>query len=157
MQLSAKLSEKTLRGLSLCPCPRTSQAHYLRGHSASLHHIGIRGPTVSCGPELREREIAHVHSASLAYEDGSVFMSMAMGPDGTKVIKSITRTTQRQQCDSMTITLRIKEDFWPCKPSWSAPCKTSHPLWSGTHKQLMLHIMQASKIQQASMTSGCSH
>ena len=30
----------------------------------------------------RERErIALVHSASLAYEDGSVFMSIAMGPD----------------------------------------------------------------------------
>ena len=35
-----------------------------------------------CNPRIeREREIALVHSASLAYEDGSVFMSIAMGPD----------------------------------------------------------------------------
>ena len=58
------------------------------------------------------REIALVHSASLAYEDGSVFMSMAHGTGyGTKVIKSTTCTTRRHQRDSMTITMRIKEDF----------------------------------------------
>ena len=36
-------------------------------------------PAASYWQKEREREIALVHSASLAYEDGSVFMSMAMG------------------------------------------------------------------------------
>ena len=61
---------------------------------------------------MRERETALVHSASLDHEDGSVFMSMAHGTGyGTKVLKSITWTTRRHQCDSMTITVRIKQGF----------------------------------------------
>ena len=44
----------------------------------------------------REREIALVRSAGLAYEDGSVFMSMAHGTGyGTTVIKSITWTNMK--------------------------------------------------------------
>ena len=56
----------------------------------SVCRLVVLSTIVSFGTE-REREIALVHSASLAYEDGFVFMSMAHGTGyGTKVIKSIT-------------------------------------------------------------------
>ena len=74
-----------------------------------LHGIKVLKYTVE---GERKRKIALVRSASLAYEDASVFMSMAHGTGyGTKVIKPITWTTRTHQCDSMTITVRVQEGF----------------------------------------------